>query len=76
MLDRKAKQRPPLVLQSNRTTFLAIREGDWKLVETAKGPQLYNLAADLVEDHDLANAEPARVKSLAAKLATERARTQ
>lgn len=76
LVDAKAKQRPALVLQSNRTTFLAIREGDWKLVETAAGPQLYNLAADLVEAHDLAKSEPARVKSLAAKLAAERARTQ
>ena len=47
----------------------AIREGDWKLV--AKGPaapwELYNLANDRTELHDLAAAEPERAKDLAAK---------
>ena len=47
----------------------AIREGDWKLV--AKGPaassELYDLAADRTELHDLASAEPERVQDLAAK---------
>ena len=47
----------------------AIREGDWKLV--AKGPaaawELYDLAADRSELHDLAAREPGRVKDLAAK---------
>ena len=47
----------------------AIRVGDWKLV--AKGPkaawELYNLATDRPESHNLASAEPARVKELAAK---------
>ncbi len=47
----------------------AIREGDWKLV--AKGPaaawELYDLAADRSELHDLAAQEPARVKDLASK---------
>ena len=47
----------------------AIREGDWKLV--AKGPQapweLYNLAADRTELHDLTATEPDRTRDLAAK---------
>ena len=54
-----------MLFRSNR----AIREGDWKLV--AKGPaapwELYNLANDRTELHDLAAAEPERAKDLAAK---------
>lgn len=56
---------------------MAIRSGDWKLVRydrTADGvekaisaPKLYNLAADIHEDHDLAAAMPEKVKELQAK---------
>jgi len=47
----------------------AIRDGDWKLVRLGyNGPwELYNLKADRTELHDLAAAEPARAKELAAK---------
>ena len=47
----------------------AVRVGDWKLV--AKGPagqwELYNMAADRTELHDLAADQPARVRELAAQ---------
>jgi arylsulfatase len=63
----KALNRPqPLFWEheSNR----AVREGDWKLVALAGKPwRLYNLAADRTEQHDLADAQPERVKALAAK---------
>lgn len=50
--------------ESNR----AVREGDWKLVAKADQPwELYNIAADRSELHDLADKEPARVRDLAAK---------
>jgi arylsulfatase A-like enzyme len=44
----------------------AIRDGDWKLVEFfEKGaPELYNLANDPRERHDLAKAEPERVANM------------
>ena len=47
----------------------AIRVGDWKLVRLGRnGPwELYNLKTDRTELHDLAAAEPERVKELAAK---------
>ncbi len=47
----------------------AIRVGDWKLVRLGRrGPwELYNLKTDRTELHDLAAAEPDRVKELAAK---------
>jgi len=46
----------------------ALRAGDWKIV--ASGPdsgwELYDLATDRAEMHDLAAAQPDRVKGLAA----------
>ncbi len=60
---------------------IAIRAGDWKLVKapgggvedgeklgkaTTAGAQLYNLAKDIGETKNLADAEPAKVKQLAA----------
>ena len=44
-----------------------IRVGDWKLVGTYKKPwELYDLATDRSECHDLAQEQPARVQSLLA----------
>lgn len=47
----------------------AVRIGDWKLV--AKGPagpwELYDMAADRAEQHDLALQQPARVRELSAR---------
>ncbi|MBI4664283.1 MAG: arylsulfatase [Verrucomicrobia bacterium] len=55
----------------------AIRDGLWKLV--AKGPagrwELYDTENDRTEMHDLAGAEPSRVKALAAKWETWAHRT-
>lgn len=48
----------------------AIRDGDWKLVHAFNGgdqPGLYNLAEDLSERHNLAEAHPEKVKALLAK---------
>jgi arylsulfatase len=47
----------------------AIRVGDWKLVRLGRGGpwELYNLAADRTELHDLAAAKPQLVRELAAK---------
>jgi arylsulfatase A-like enzyme len=63
---------------------LAFRRGDWKYIPPSRGqkknasanielgndtePQLYNLAADLGEQTNLASQEPERVKELAARL--------
>lgn len=41
--------------------------GDWKLVQGVE-PELYNLAADPGELHDLAVAEPARVRAMTSEL--------
>jgi arylsulfatase len=47
----------------------AIRMGDWKLVRRgAAGPwELYNMAADRTELHNLATQQPKRVAEMAAK---------
>jgi arylsulfatase A-like enzyme len=45
----------------------AIRHGDWKLVHGMAGesdPELFNLAADVGEQHDLATEQPAKVQEL------------
>jgi len=44
----------------------ALRKGDWKIVrEKPNQPwQLFNLAEDLLETHDLASAHPERVQEL------------
>jgi arylsulfatase len=45
----------------------AVRDSDWKLVARENKPwELYNIAADRTESHDLAASEPARVKAMAA----------
>lgn len=48
----------------------AIRHGDWKLIEFFEDGhlELYNLANDLSQQHDLAKSEPQRVESLRAEL--------
>ncbi|MBT8044835.1 MAG: sulfatase [Verrucomicrobiae bacterium] len=48
----------------------AIRDGDWKLIRYywQKEPELFNLAKDPGERHNLARKEPAKFKQLNAKL--------
>jgi arylsulfatase len=47
----------------------AVRDGQWKLVaKGAKGPwELYDMAADRTETHDLSTTHPDRVKTMAAQ---------
>ncbi len=49
---------------------LSMREGDWKLLlmEDGSGAQLYNVVKDPGETHNLAGAEPKRVKSMSQQL--------
>jgi arylsulfatase len=45
----------------------AVRAGDWKLVADHGRPwELYNIAQDRSEQHDLSGQEPERVRKLAA----------
>lgn len=52
---------------------IALRQGTWKFIEPLKrtnggGPQLYNLADDIEEQHNLARQHPEKVKELAREL--------
>jgi arylsulfatase len=49
---------------------VAYREGDWKIVvdESLNNPELYDLAADRNEEHDLAAREPQRLGEMMRRL--------
>jgi arylsulfatase A-like enzyme len=51
------------------TPGCSIRKGDWKLIEFFEGGiELYDLAKDISEEHNLADRHPERVKGLLAEL--------
>lgn len=86
LLGQKLKQpaRDHLVLQNNNQAPLALREGDWVLIQKGGGPrqqrreqqenatpprpELFNLAADLTQTNNLAGVEVERVKAMTARL--------
>ena len=55
----------------------ALRQGDWKLIsfDWKKGSELYNLAEDPGEQHNLSEKQPDRVKEMEAKIAELRKST-
>ena len=81
-LSGQKSSRPHEALYWRMGQQMAIRMGDWKLVKgvgskgvqgfavpdkaSTDGAELYNLAADIGEKHDLAEKEPAKFKELAA----------
>jgi len=60
--------------QTGRTTMLeearglALREGNWKLVQNPKKPQLYNLEKDPSEQNNIAKDHPEKVETLTKKI--------
>ena len=58
------KQHDHLYWEFHETNMIGVRKGNWKLVVKAGTPQLYDLATDLHEDHDLAAQYPDIVKEL------------
>jgi arylsulfatase A-like enzyme len=79
--ERGAKGREHLVLQNNNQAPLALREGDWVLIQKggqpgaakkkkaeSPGSELYNLAMDLTQTNNLAALQPERVKLMTARL--------
>ena len=58
------------------TPYGAVRSGDWKLIQFYESGhlELYNLASDLGEQQDLANALPEKANALAKDLADWRSR--
>ncbi len=58
-----------ILLHGTTLNAKAVRMGDWKLLLPASGKmELYHLAKDISEKHDLAAAEPQRVKAMRARL--------
>lgn len=63
------------MLQNNGASPLALRMGNWKLIEGKSAKvELYDLSADPAESRDLAGEQPDRVSAMQEKLAAERTR--
>ena len=60
-----------LYWEFHETNMMALRMGDWKLVVKNGNCQLYDLATDLHEDHDLAAQRPEVVEKMKAVLLRE-----
>lgn len=58
------KGNPHEVLFWRYGSHAAIRKGDYKLVRTAQGEGLYDLAADIAEENDLKDRKPEVVRAL------------
>jgi arylsulfatase A-like enzyme len=56
----------PHYRQQDVVPYSVLRSGDWKLIKRYEGPafELFNLADDPEEKHDLASEQPDRVKAL------------
>jgi arylsulfatase A-like enzyme len=83
LLGQSPKGREHLVLQNNNAFPLALREGDWVLIEAggrrtggATAHELYNLATDLAQTNNLAARQPEKEKAMAARLEEIRAKKQ
>lgn len=65
-LDRSA---PIFGYRAYEDQYVSVREGDWKLLGYRSGKvELYNVVDDRIEQHDLAEREPAKVRTLLKKL--------
>lgn len=58
------KQHDYLYWEFDETDQIAVRQADWKLIVKKGVPELYNLATDIHEDHDVAAANPEIVARL------------
>ena len=66
LLGQEAQQQDHdyLYWEFHETNQLAVRKGDWKLIVKSGNCELYNLADDLHEDHNVAAQYPDKVKEL------------
>lgn len=53
-----------LYWEFDETDQVAVRKGDWKMISKKGKPELYNLAEDLHEDHNVADQYPEIVQEL------------
>ena len=66
LLGQQAPEHDYLYWEFHETNQIAVRQGDWKLIVKGGRSELYNLADDVHEDHDLAARYPERVARLEA----------
>jgi arylsulfatase A-like enzyme len=76
LLTGEETQPEPRTLYFRRGSSSALRHGDWKLVESGKTQQLFNLAEDPNEEHDLTKQHPEKLTDLAARLHEEQQKEQ
>lgn len=62
--DEQQQQHDFLYWEFHETDQLAVRQGDWKLLVKKGRCELYDLSADVHEDHDVAAQYPEKVKEL------------
>lgn len=62
---------PFLYWEFAETDQIGLRQGDWKLVVKQGKPELYNLATDIHEDHDLAADHPELVRGMVEIILTQ-----
>ena len=67
LLDNRTAGRAEMVLHS--PWGVALRQGPWKLIAGPGGAQLFDLATDIGETHDLAKDLPVLAKEMQARLA-------
>ena len=56
--DSEQKHHEYLYWEFHETDQIGVRKGDWKMVVERGVPRLYNLAADIHEDHDVSKEHP------------------
>ena len=62
--DERQEHHPYLYWELSEGDVMAVRKGDWKLVVRHGNTELYNLAEDIHEDHDVKDLHPELVKEL------------
>ncbi|MBR1788534.1 MAG: arylsulfatase [Bacteroidaceae bacterium] len=66
LLGRDCPEHEYLYWEFHETNQIAVRKGDWKLIVKNGRSELYNLADDVHEDHDLAAQQPEKTAELEA----------
>ena len=71
LVGKKQKQHDFLYWELAQTNQIGLRMGDWKMVVRRGKPELYNLATDLHEDHNVADEHPDIVRRMVEKIHAE-----
>ena len=71
LVGKKQRQHDFLYWELAQTNQIGLRMGDWKMVVRRGKPELYNLATDLHEDHNVADEHPDIVRRMVEKIHAE-----